>query len=137
MRIGGACALIAVPLTMLTSACGGAGQPASQEATDPAAGDASSPPRGKRLVEQRGCLSCHTTNGRRGPGPTFEGLAGSEVKLSDGRTVTADRDYLLRAILDPDADTVAGFPEGLMAGALPAPLTNAEAEAVVRYLQDL
>lgn len=92
---------------------------------------------GRRLFAQRGCPSCHTTNGERGVGPTLAGLAGSVVKLGDGRTLTADSLYLRRSILDPDADVVEGFAEGVMAGAMPAPLTEEEADAVVAYLQDL
>lgn len=128
-------------LVVFAGACGGGGEPSGGSAESPSPGGSSEggtsqADRGKRLVEQRGCLSCHTTDGGRGVGPTFDGLAGSEVRLSDGRTVRADRDYLLRAILEPDADTVAGFPAGVMAGAMPAPLTEEEADAVVRYLLD-
>jgi hypothetical protein len=41
-------------------------------------------------------------------GPSWKGLAGSQVKLGDGRTVAADDAYLTRHIIEPDALTVKG-----------------------------
>ncbi len=94
--------------------------------------------RGERLVEERGCLSCHSTNGSRGPGPTWKDLAGSRVNLSDGRTVVADDEYLVRHIVDPDAMTVAGFPKGLMSSVIrPGSVTETDARAIVAYLKTL
>lgn len=93
---------------------------------------------GEALVAARGCLSCHSTDGSSGTGPSWEGLYGSQVRLSDGSTVLADRDYLRRAILDPDAEAVDGFPAGLMRSAVPAgSLTDAEVVAIVAYLETL
>ncbi len=93
---------------------------------------------GEALVAARGCLSCHSTDGSSGTGPTWEGLAGSQAHLSDGRAILADQDYLRRAILDPDADTVDGYPGGLMRSAVPAgSLTDAEVDAIVAYLEAL
>lgn len=94
--------------------------------------------RGERLVDERGCLACHSTDGSPGAGPTWKGLAASEVKLADGRIVLADREYLIRSILDADAETVAGFTRGLMAGAIrPGSLTQDQAAAIVSYLETL
>jgi cytochrome c oxidase subunit 2 len=91
---------------------------------------------GEQLVEAHGCLSCHSTDGTRGTGLTWQGLAGSDVVLSDGRTVLADADYLRRSILDPDAATVDGFPAGLMRTSVRSgSLTDAEVDAIVAYLE--
>ncbi|MGQ0593111.1 MAG: redoxin domain-containing protein, partial [Gammaproteobacteria bacterium] len=84
--------------------------------------------RGRRLAEQRGCLTCHSTDGTKGVGPSWK--SATEVELADGRKVPRDRDYLARAILDPDAEIVAGYPKGVMAGAMPGGrLSEAEVEA--------
>ncbi|QDU98098.1 cytochrome c oxidase subunit II [Lignipirellula cremea] len=63
---------------------------------------------GKKLFEEYRCASCHTSpvNPRC---PPLEGLYGRTVKLTDGRTVIADDDYLRRSIVDPAAEVVAGF----------------------------
>ena len=94
--------------------------------------------RGRRLAEQRGCLTCHSTDGAQGVGPSWKDLAGTEVTLADGRTLMRDRGYLVRAILDPDAEIAAGYPKGLMAGAMPGrQLTETETEALVLYIFSL
>jgi mono/diheme cytochrome c family protein len=94
--------------------------------------------RGAGLVQVKPCLVCHTTDGSKGAGPTFAGLAGSTVKLANGTTVTAGDAYLKESILDPDAKTVAGFPKGLMVTLVPPhSLTPLQADAIVAYLDTL
>lgn len=94
--------------------------------------------RGRELAEERGCQSCHSTDGSEGAGPTWEGLAGSEVELDDGTTVVADDDYLMSSILDPDADIVAGYSSGVMKSSIPpGSISHDEAEALVAYLNML
>jgi cytochrome c oxidase subunit II len=60
---------------------------------------------GAQLYEKFGCITCHGT----GKGPSYTGLYGSEVKLSDGSTVLADDAYLRESILFPTAQIVAGY----------------------------
>ena len=89
--------------------------------------------RGRRLAEQRGCLTCHATDGTRREGPSLKG--GKEVVLADGRTLLRDREYLTRAIVEPDADVVFGYAKGVMAGAMPGgKLTEPEVESLVLYI---
>jgi cytochrome c oxidase subunit II len=64
---------------------------------------------GKILYHRRGCAQCHSTDGTAGTGPSFKGIYGKSVKMSDGRSVTADDNYIRESILDPQAKTVAGF----------------------------
>ncbi|MGH2721438.1 MAG: c-type cytochrome [Actinomycetota bacterium] len=108
-------------------------------AADPAGSSGpADPSRGARLVDQFGCLNCHSTDGRARVGPTWKGLAGSKVQLTDGRSVLADPDYLTRAVRDPDADIVAGYPPGVMRGAMPpGEITDADIAAIVAYLESL
>lgn len=124
----------AMVLAALLAGCAGGGEP-------PVPGVSALSPQaqqGRSTVEERGCLSCHSTDGRAGTGPTWKGLAGSTVTLADGRTVVADRHYLRRSILDPDGEVVSGFPAGLMASVIrPGTLNEAEAEAIVSYLEAL
>jgi thiol-disulfide isomerase/thioredoxin len=94
--------------------------------------------RGRRLAEQRGCVTCHSTDGSPGAGPSWKGLASGEATLDDGRRVARDDAYLTRAIAEPDAEIVEGYAKGVMSGALPGkPLTPPEVAALVRYLQSL
>ena len=50
------------------------------------------------------------TNGTKLIGPTWAGLYGHEVELTDGTTVTADDEYLRRSILEPASQVVLGYP---------------------------
>jgi cytochrome c oxidase subunit II len=70
--------------------------------------------KGQLLIKANGCLGCHTINGSALVGPTWFGLYGSPVKLSDGSTVNADEAYLSESILNPSAKIVAGFETQVM-----------------------
>jgi cytochrome c oxidase subunit 2 len=89
---------------------------------------------GNALVSQNGCLACHSVDGTALTGPTWRGLFGATVELSDGTTVVADETYLTESIVDPAAKTVRGFPPGIM------PLyglTEAQVADIVSYLVTL
>lgn len=70
--------------------------------------------RGQALVTASGCVACHSTNGAEGIGPTWLGLFGHEVRLTDGSVVTADDAYIFESIKAPQAKIVAGFENQLM-----------------------
>lgn len=89
--------------------------PPTTTETTGAGGDVAS---GQKLFVSDACSSCHSLDGSAGVGPTIKGLAGSEVELTDGSSVTADSDYLTRAIVDPDVEIVAGYKKGIMAPAV-------------------
>lgn len=94
--------------------------------------------RGRRLAQQRGCVACHASDASKGDGPGWGGLAGTTATLADGRSVRRDALYLARAISQPDADLVAGYPAGLMAAAMPGKLLKPdEIDALVRYIESL
>lgn len=89
--------------------------------------------RGREVATRRGCVACHSLDGKPGVGPTFKGLWGSERTLTDGRHVVADEPYLTKAIVDPNADVVAGFP-----AAMPiyqGTLEPAEVAALLEFLR--
>lgn len=64
---------------------------------------------GAMLYASRGCQTCHSLDGNRGEGPSFKGIFGHPAKLSDGRTVMVDENYVRESILQPQAKIVAGF----------------------------
>jgi cytochrome c oxidase subunit 2 len=59
---------------------------------------------GGRLFGTLGCATCHGQQA-----PTLAGLYNRPVALADGRTVTADVNYLRESILDSTAKIVAGY----------------------------
>lgn len=115
-------------LVFLLAGCGGS----SGEQEDPLVA------RGAELYEEKACASCHTVDGSALVGPTWEGLFGSEVKLADGSTVTADEAYVRESMLQPSAKTVDGFQEGLMETVIkPNSLDDEEVRALVAYIKSL
>jgi cytochrome c2 len=80
--------------------------------SDSDSGGSSAP--GEDAYRQFACASCHSLDGSEGTGPTFKGLAGSTVTLDGGKRVKATREYLRRAIVDPDAEVAEGYSAGLM-----------------------
>ena len=72
---------------------------------------AATPPwmKGKALVERYGCLGCHSLDGVDRIAPTFKGLFGRKVEMSDGKAYVADESYLRESIVDPTAKVVKGF----------------------------
>jgi cytochrome c oxidase subunit II len=63
---------------------------------------------GRELFASLGCSTCHRSDAQ-GRGPSLVGLYDKPVLLEDGRTVTADDDYLRESILNPTAKIVKGF----------------------------
>jgi cytochrome c oxidase subunit 2 len=64
---------------------------------------------GRRIAAEKGCLHCHTTDGKRLIGPTWLDMWMRKEQLSDGTTVVADDGYLTESMMDPGAKVVAGF----------------------------
>jgi cytochrome c oxidase subunit 2 len=88
---------------------------------------------GAALAQSTGCAACHGDKGQGGLGPAWKGLAGSKVTLSNGTVVTADRAYLRRSILQPQAQKVKGY-----SVTMPTfQLTTAELNRLVTYIESL
>jgi cytochrome c oxidase subunit 2 len=106
--------------------------PAEAAAPAPAAGT----PSALALMEEKECLTCHSVDGTPMVGPTFKGLYGSKQVVVSGdraREIVADDAYLRRAILDPSAEIVKGYPPSMEV----APLADRELEDVLAYLRTL
>ena len=63
---------------------------------------------GEKIFAELGCATCHRPD-TQGRGPNLQGVFGKPVQLQDGRTVTADENYIRESILDPGAKVVNGF----------------------------
>ena len=92
------------------------------------------PAAGRAVVSQNGCLACHSVDGTPLTGPTWRGLFGAEVELSDGSSVVADEAYLLESISEPGARVVQGYLPGIMPKYA---LTESELTNIVAYLATL
>ena len=85
---------------------------------------------GAELFVEIGCHACHGDVDTE-VAPTLEGVWGSEVSLTDGRTVVADETYVRKSITDPTADTVDGFEPRMPTFTL----TESEVDRLVDYVR--
>ena len=96
------------------------------------------PRMGARLVQIKGCVACHSTDGTLKVSPSFKGLFGTEtVVITNGkeRTVTVDEEYVRRSMLEPGADLVKGF-QNLMPSQKGL-VTEKEIRDIIAYLKSL
>lgn len=93
----------AMAAALVVAGCGGGDVEAPTDGLSAAAA------RGAEVAEAYQCVSCHSVSGSERRGPTWLGIWGEQVELTDGRTVTVDDAYVRRSIDDPGADVVDGF----------------------------
>jgi mono/diheme cytochrome c family protein len=105
----------------------GGAAPAAGEAPKPAGPAMTATMDPMALIKEKGCVGCHAIDGA-GPaiGPPFDGM---------GRRIRADR--IRRGIIDPAAETAAGFEKsaGMMPPIFGNMLTAAQLEVLVRFLE--
>lgn len=78
---------------------------------------ASDAERGRSLIQERGCLTCHTVDDTLRNAPPLAGLFGRRRRVvEDGATreLVADEAYVKRSILHPVVEVVEGFLPGSM-----------------------
>lgn len=88
---------------------------------------------GRKLVQAKGCLGCHSVDGSPSVGPTWKGLYGKTETLADGSTVPVDEDYLKESILNPSAKLVQGYPSVMP----PYSFSDEELGALIAYAKNL
>jgi cytochrome c oxidase subunit II len=89
------------------------------------------------ILNQKYCSACHSIDGSPMVGPSFKGMYGKRETVTDQkgreRQITVDGAYLSRAIQDPAAENVKGYPPTMPAN----PLTSAELKQVIEYIETL
>jgi cytochrome c2 len=127
------------------SACGGRtgsnkgsetiSQPPQETSADPPQETSADPPAGgPELFSKYACFTCHSLEGKVMYGPPLNGLFMKEVSVvrqGEVKTIIADRDYLTRAITDPDYEKVTEYKAKVM----PKPDIPADdVETLIDYL---
>ena len=94
--------------------------------------------RGKAYVTGSGCVVCHSADGARLVGPSFKGLHGSTVELSDGSTLQANDEYIRKSIIDPNSQIVKGYAPNLqMPLDYAALLSDEQLNDIIAYIKTL
>jgi len=92
----------------------------------------------QELLDDNGCLDCHSTDGSIQVGPTFKGIYGrKETVISEGkeREIAVDDAYVRKSIIGPDEDVVKGFPDVMPS--FEEVLSSDEINAIIEYLKQL
>jgi cytochrome c oxidase subunit 2 len=89
---------------------------------------------GKELFASLGCATCHRFDVQ-GRGPNLAGIYNKPVLLEDGRTVTADENYVRESILNPTAKIVNGFKQ--IMPTFQGIVSDEQLNALVAYVKSL
>jgi len=104
-----------------------------------ASSEASPAQRGFDVLRRNGCIACHSSDGSKLVGPSFQGIWGETQTVTTGREqrqITVDEAYILSSIYDPNADVVEGFNQGLMLS-YEGMVTEEEVGLIIEYLKTL
>jgi cytochrome c oxidase subunit 2 len=90
---------------------------------------------GEQLVTRNACTTCHSMDGSRLQGPSFQGLWGSERAFEDAENVTADENYIRESILEPQAKIVESYDPVMPPYA--GTLDDRQIDAIIEYIKTL
>lgn len=88
---------------------------------------------GSAIYVQR-CQTCHSTNGDKGTGPTWENLVGSERNFDNDDSAIADLDYIRQSIWNPNGVIVEGYAANLMPQNFQGLVSDLQVEQLFAYM---
>jgi len=93
---------------------------------------------GAQLIQVKGCIACHTTDGTPKIGPTFKGVFGKKetvIRAGKEREITVDEAFIKQTLLHPEIDRVKGFPP--IMPSQQGQLTGNDIDAITEYIKSL
>lgn len=90
--------------------------------------------RGEQLYTQNACQTCHSLDGTRLVGPSFQGLFGSERTFNDGSTRVADEAYITQSIREPSSQVVEGYQNAMVPYDY---LSEGEVQSLIEFIKTL
>jgi cytochrome c oxidase subunit 2 len=96
------------------------------------------PDEGGRLIQVKGCIACHSTDGTPKIGPTFRGIFGKKVVVvrnGQERQIVVDEAFIRQTLLHPEIDRVKGFPP--IMPSQQGQLSDKEIEEIIEHIRSL
>ena len=90
---------------------------------------------GKTLYKRRGCAQCHSVDGSKMVGPSFDEVFGVEAVMDDGETIVVDENYIRESILEPQAKGRAGYRKVMPT--YQGQLSDEEIAAIIEFIKTL
>jgi len=90
---------------------------------------------GEKLYNGKGCNACHSIDGSVVIGPSFKGLYGRTGVFENGSSYTADENYIMKSILEPQEQIVKGFQPVMPS--FKGILSDDEITAIIAYMKTL
>ena len=94
---------------------------------------------GLKIMINQGCNACHTSDGSKLVGPSYLHLFGEkQIVMREGKEVqvTVDEAYIKKAIYEPNAEVVKGYPKDLMQSYKDV-LKDEDIAKIIEYLKSL
>jgi cytochrome c oxidase subunit 2 len=91
---------------------------------------------GQTLASVNGCFTCHSVDGSRIVGPTWDNAFGTEVPLEGGAALY-DEEYVRTSILNPNGQLHSGYPANVMPQDYRNKLTDVQIEQITAYIASL
>lgn len=88
---------------------------------------------GHAIFTQR-CQTCHSTDGSRGTGPTWQNMVGYERNFESGASVVADLAYVRESIWNPNRLIVQGYSANLMPANFQTLVSDLQVEQLFAYM---
>jgi cytochrome c oxidase subunit II len=105
----------------------------SADASDISAEGLSSDDAGRKVLDEKGCLACHSIDGTPGVGPTFKGMWGQSTELVSGTSRKVDGAFVREMILHPGQNPIKGFDPVMPE----LPVNDEEIKMIEQYLEGL
>ncbi len=90
---------------------------------------------GAQFYNSKACATCHSIDGTAGVAPSFLNRFGSMEKLSDGKEVMVDENYIRKSILNPQAEVVLGYQPVMPT--YQGVLKDRQIDALIAYIKSL
>lgn len=90
---------------------------------------------GAKMYDERGCKTCHSTDGSTLVGPSWKGIWGTDRRFADGSTGKVDENYIAESINNPSGKIVEGFAPSMPT--YQGQLTDEQINGIVEYIKSL